>query len=223
MTSFLLIYPLMLAAIGRYVIPLASEHMGVDITPYNHVVLVAIAMITSKIVGIIAAFSLLDDRDDRIFLAVNVSPLSFDYYIWFKLVIIYLFSFVGTAFVIWFSDLADVSPGVVLAVSFLSAFAAPLSALLINCLATNKIEGFAALKALNTLVIFPIVSLFFSDAKEFIFSFEPGFWPAKALATAAIGHNVYRLSYNQYYFLGLVYVVFLNIIAYLAFKKKVSS
>jgi len=221
LTRFLLIYPAILAALGRFVIPLTADRTGWDVTPYNHVILVAIALVTSKITGALAAFSILDDRDDQILYTVRVAPLSFDFFIGLKLLLVYVFSFAGTAFVIWFSHLADLPGTIIISISLLASFSAPLTALLINYLASNKIEGFAAVKSLNVLVLFPIISLFFSDVKEFIFSFEPGFWPAKALSTAILPAGRFQLSFNGYYFAGLIYVIALNAIAYAAFKRKV--
>ncbi len=218
LTAFLLTYPLVLAAIGRFLI--AGGRLGTDLTPYYPIILIALSMITAKITGVLAAFSILDDRDDKIFYAVRVAPLSFDFYMGLKLFITYLFSFAGTAFVMWFSNLATLPAGVIVSISLLAALGAPLSALLINCMASNKIEGFAAVKALNALIIFPIVSLFFTDAKEFIFSFEPSFWPAKALNQTIIKKDIFQLSYNGYYFIGLAYVVILSIITYQIFKRK---
>jgi len=221
LTAFMLIYPLMLGAIGRYLVPVAEEKFGFGLGPYYHVILTVIALATAKVTGTLAAFSILDDRDDRVLYAVNVAPLSFFAFIGIKLLLVYVFSVAGTAFVIWFSGLADLPGGVIFAVSLIAAFAAPLFALLINCLASNKVEGFAALKSLNALIVFPVVSLFFRDAREFIFAFEPGFWPAKALSLAMIGKDIYPLSYSSYLWIGFGYVVVLNLLAYRLFCRRV--
>ncbi|MEW6244219.1 MAG: ABC transporter permease [Bacillota bacterium] len=221
LTAFMLIYPLMFGAIGRYLVPVAEEQLGFGLGPYYHVILAVIALATAKVTGTLAAFSILDDRDDRVFYAVNVAPLSLFAFISVKLLLVYVFSAAGTAFVIWFSNLASLPVAVILPVSMIAALAAPLFALLINCLASNKVEGFAALKSLNALIVFPVVSLFFQDAREFIYAFEPGFWPAKALSLAVIGKDVYQLSYSAYLSIGLMYAVALNLLAYRLFKKKV--
>ncbi len=38
--------------------------------------------------------------------------------------------------------------------------------LLINSLSSNKIQGFAVMKGLGTLIIFPIIALFFVNKKK---------------------------------------------------------
>lgn len=215
-----LFYPIMFALIGRYLIPLIERQANLNFKPYYPVILVSLGMITAKLLGAVVGFSILDDRDDNILLTVKVAPLSMEVFIGLKLVLIYVISFIGTAFVLWFANLAPVSAGVLFGVALVAAFQAPLLAILINYLATNKVEGFAAIKGLNTLIIFPIVALFFTDFKEFIFSFEPSFWPAKALFGAITGAPQ-QLGYQTYLIVGLVYAVVANVVAYRAFAKKV--
>ncbi|UTW68780.1 hypothetical protein KHA80_15340 [Anaerobacillus sp. HL2] len=60
------------------------------------------------------------------------------------------------------------------------ALSAPMVGLLINAFAKNKIEGFAMMKGIvSILIIFPIASLFFTDTKQWFFAFAPGFGPQK--------------------------------------------
>ena len=221
LTSFMVFYPLLLGLVGRYVIPLADQRTHVNLEAYYHVILTALILFVSRISGSVAAFSILDDRDDNILYSVKVAPLSLEFFIGLKLLMVFVLSFAGAAFILWFSDLVTLPTGVLFAVAFLASMGCPLTTLVINCVASNKVEGFAAVKALNSLVLFAIASLFFWDKKEFLFAFEPGFWPAKALSTAIIGEEVMQLSYNSYYAIGLAYALLLNIGAYMAFKKRV--
>ena len=61
---------------------------------------------------------------------------------------------------------------------------------------------------------------FFWDQKELFFSFAPGFWPAKALSSLIWGEGVLPLTFNQYYYIGLGYVILLNIVTYKVFLKR---
>ena len=75
------------------------------------------------------------------------------------------------------------------------------------------------MKAGGSIVVFPIVALFFNGVKELFFSFAPGFWSAKVISSLVRGGGLY-LTYNQYYFIGLIYMVILNILAYGLFLKR---
>jgi len=194
--------------------------MGSDLSPIYPIILVAISMISAKIAGAVVGFSILDDRDDNILYTVKVAPLSMEVFIGLKLLLVYILSTIGTIFVLWFAQLGQLSWGTIIGIALVAAIQAPLLALLINYVASNKVEGFAAIKGLNVLIVFPVVALFFHDIKEFLFAVEPSFWPAKALY-GALTNAPQQLSYNGYYLIGLAYGLTATFLAYKAFAKKV--
>jgi fluoroquinolone transport system permease protein len=65
-----------------------------------------------------------------------------------------------------------------------------------------------------------IIALFFNGARELFFSFAPGFWSAKLISSVVRGGCLY-LTYNQYYIVGLVYMIILNILAYRLFMNRI--
>lgn len=218
---FMIAWPLVLAAIIRFAVPIAEERFGMSFAPYYHVVLAAVVVLVSRVSGAIVAFSILDDRDDNVLFSVRVAPLSMEFYIGLKLFLVYVGSVIASAFAIWFSSLSDVSWGVILGVSAVAALGAPMAALLINVVAGNKVEGFAAIKATGISAVAPIVALFFFDAKEVWFAVEPGFWPAKALTAATLGNNMMRLNYGTYLSVGLAYGAALVLLLYRLFMRRV--
>lgn len=219
--AFFLVYPLIFAAAARWLVPLI-ETRSIPLTPYYYIMLGALALFTPLIFGAVAAFSILEDRDDNILLAIKVAPLSLGFFLGLKLLLVFLLSFLSSVFIIYFSDLAHVPLATVISVSLVGAGSAPLTALLINTLASNKVEGFAAVKGLGIMIILPVIALFFFDKKEFLFSFVPGFWPAKAMATAILPGHTFQMSYSAYLLIGLVYVALLNIVTYRLFKANVN-
>lgn len=221
LTSFMLMYPLLVGLVVRFVIPIAGERTGADLSAYYHIILAGLAMLVPRISGAVAAFSILDDRDDNILLSVKVAPLSLEFFIGLKLLLVYLFGLAGTAFALWVSGLVSLPWQVIMTISLLSSLSSPLTALLINVLAKNKVEGFAAVKGLNALTIAPIASLFFTGGRELLFAWEPGFWPAKAVSAAVAGEAAVYLNYSLYLAIGLAYVLVANALAYSAFRKRV--
>jgi len=51
----------------------------------------------------------------------------------------------------------------------------------------------------------------------------PAFWPAKIISTVARGEEIMYLNYNLYFWIGLGYVVIVNIISYVRFLKKMAG
>lgn len=219
MMGFMLGYPIICALLGRYFLPWLSEEYGFDFTPFIDLVLVILVLIIPIAYGALIGFSILDDRDDNVLTSIQVTPLSIHKFLSFRLIGVYLLCVIATVFVMWFSRIGDLSMKNIIAISFLASLEATISGLLINSFAKNKIEGFAIMKAGGSIIVFPIIALFFNGAKELFFSFAPGFWSAKVISSLVRGGGLY-LSYNQYFFIGFTYMIILNILTYLLFLKK---
>ncbi|NLW23282.1 MAG: ABC transporter permease subunit [Tissierellia bacterium] len=219
MMLFMLIYPVIFAILGRYLLPWLTERYGFNFEPFTDLILVILVLFIPIVYGSVIGFSLLEDRDDNVFINIRVTPLSIHQFIFFRLVGAYILSVLATIFVICFSKVGDISMKHIISISLLASLEAPIAGLLINALAKNKIEGFAVMKAGGSIIVFPIVALFFNGVKELFFSFAPGFWSAKVISSLVRGGGLY-LSYNQYYFIGLIYMILLNILAYGLFVKR---
>lgn len=219
MMGFMIAYPIIFALLGRYLLPWLSDKYGFNFEPFTDLILVILVLFIPIAYGALIGFSILDDRDDNVLTNIQVTPLSIHQFLSFRLIGVYFLCVISTIFVIWFSNVGDMSINHVVRISLLASLEAPISGLLINSFAKNKIEGFAIMKAGGSIIAFPIAGLFFNGAKELFFSFAPGFWSAKAISSIVRGGGLY-LSYNQYYFIGLVYMILLNIFAYLLFIRR---
>ncbi len=219
MMFFMLLYPLIFAFLGRFLLPWLTEKYAFNFEPFTDLILVILVLFIPISYGALIAFSLLEDRDDNVFTNIRVTPLSIHYFMGFRLVGVYIICVIATIFVIWFSKVGNIPMKNIISISLLASLEAPISGLLINALARNKIEGFAVMKAGGSIIVFPIVALFFNGAKELFFSFAPGFWSAKVISSLVRGGGLY-LTYKQYYFIGLIYMIILNILAYGLFLKR---
>lgn len=220
MMNFMFFYPILFGFIGRYIFPIIADSSGFSIDKFADLIIVVLVLITPFIYGALIGFSILDDKDDHILSAIKVTPLGLNRFLSFRLIIALVISFIACIYVMWFSDIGGLSLGSMAAISFLASLSAPATGLFINAVANNKIEGFAVMKGAGIIIIFPIIALFFMDKKELFFSFAPGFWPAKAISSLIRGEDILFLSYYQYYFIGLVYVILLNIASYKIFMKR---
>lgn len=220
MMGFMALYPFVFGLLGRYLFPWLENNSGFSTEVYGDLINVMLVLVVPISFGALIAFSILEDRDDNILGSVKVSPLSLGEFISFRLILILILSFVTTVFVLWFSDIGGLALGYIFAIGILAALEAPMYGLLINCLSNNKIEGFAVMKGLSALILFPIIALFFIDKKELFFAFAPGFWYSKALSSIFRGEGVLYLSFYQYYFIGLAYLSLLNVLAYFLFKRR---
>ncbi len=217
---FMLMYPVIFGIIGRFILPWAAESAGFQLEHYADMIIVILTLMTPHVFGAITGFSILDDRDDSILSSIQVTPMGIHRFLSFRLIMVLTLSLLACVYVIWFSDIGDMPPGKIFSISFLASLGAPLSGLLINALAKNKIEGFAVMKGTGIILIFPILALFFIDRTELLFSPAPGFWPAKAISSVIRGEGTLYLDYQQYYFIGLFYAFALNALMYRLFMQK---
>lgn len=221
MMGFMAVYPILFGLIGRFFIPWLADKNGFSIDIYADLIIVILTLIVPISFGALIAFSILEDRDDNILSSVKVTPLSINQFLSFRFIMVFILTYITTVFVIWFSNIGDIPIKNILTIAFLASLEAPMYGLLINSFSSNKIEGFAVMKGLGTLIIFPIIALFFIDKKELFFAFAPGFWSAKAISSIIRGKGILYLSYNQYYFIGLIYLAILNFLSYKLFTKRV--
>lgn len=219
--GFMIFYPVIFGVIGRYFLPYIAKNSDFHIKLYADLIVVILTLMTPQIYGGLIAFSILDDRDDHIFTSIRVTPLSIHQFLSFRLVIVTILSFLACVYVMWFSAIGEFSMKNILSISLLASLAAPMTGLFINVLSNNKIEGFAVMKGTGIILVFPIIALFFIDKKELLFSFAPGFWPAKAISSLIRGNGILLLTYHQYYFIGFVYILLLNVMVYRIFLRKI--
>lgn len=218
MTLILLLYPFMMGALGR----LLLDKTDIE-TSLVSMLIIAFGIVSGLIFGAMAGFSIMDDRDDHVFVSIKISPLNIKTYVWFKVAFItalsVLSNFVIYAFIDFKMDL-----GLFFVLSLLSSLQVPIHAFIINALASNKVEGFMAMKGSGFLLIFPIVSYFFLDIKQWLFAFAPSFWVFKAFQYEALkpmmdaGLISMPLNTSLYILIGFAYNLLLTVLLYKRFR-----
>lgn len=223
MMRFMLFYPLLFGIIGRYILPAIARTSDFSIEANADFILAVLTLITPVAFGALVGFSILEDRDDHIINSVKVTPLTFNQFMSFRLVMVFVLTFAACIFVMWFSAIGNLPWVDIIAVAFLASLGAPMTGLVINIFSRNKIEGFAVMKLFGIIIILPVVALIFTDAKELFFSAVPAFWPAKMISTVIRGEGQMFLNYNLYLVIGLAYVLLVNVLSYRKFVNKVAE
>jgi len=88
--------------------------------------------------------------------------------------------------------------------------------LIINVLASNKVQGFAVMKTLGGAFLLPLFALFIAENWKYVFGLIPNFWTFMAL------DKVLTIGTNDYIHLGVGFAVHLALLAVLfhTFNKK---
>jgi fluoroquinolone transport system permease protein len=221
MTMIMLLWPIFVGLILKLLI-------SREVIKGDEVALISmiIALLSGFAYGAMAGFSLLDDREDKVFESIQISPVKLDIYIWCKIGFIYILTVLASLFLIWFTGAVDVTIGKKIMIAVLVGLQMPIVAFIINSFAKNKVEGFVTMKATGFMFVFPVVGFYFLDAKEWLFSIVPIHWAAKAVQYAILEPQItagiisMNLNFYQYLVIGLIYNLILIVIMYTWFKRK---
>ena len=154
--KFLLIYPWVLGVFLRFIIPFITEGFAdtFDLSPYHLLIATFFGVsIVPALAGFVVGFLLLDERDDATLTALQVTPLSMNRYLGYRLALPLLLS-VASAYVVFaLMGLVAPSPLGLLPIVLLAALEGPIFALLLASWANNKVQGLALMKGMG--IFFP--------------------------------------------------------------------
>jgi fluoroquinolone transport system permease protein len=191
MLLWLPILPVFLALLFRFGLPALSvwiaERYAFDLKiTYPLIVSVFVPMV-GGFAGIVIGFLLLDERDDQTLLALMVTPMPPTSYLIYRLGLPMVISTVTTLAVFPLIGLVSISAPLLIAIAFLSSFAAPIIALFLATIAENKVAGLALMKLLNGILMLPVVAYFIPEPWQFLAGMLPTYWPLKVFWAASQG------------------------------------
>jgi fluoroquinolone transport system permease protein len=189
--KWMIFTPLLMVAAVRYVIPWIGarvfEQIGFDVTPYYPLIMSFIAMTVPFILGIVIGFLLLDQRDDHTLTALQVTPLSLNGYLAYRVTTPTIAAFFSTMLVIWGAGLVRLDAASLILISLSTALYAPIMALIFASFAQNKVQGLALNKASGVIMVPALIAYFIPGIWQYAFGIIPTYWPAKLFWTLAAG------------------------------------
>lgn len=139
--------------------------------------------------GMVVGFLLLDQRDDRTLIALQVTPLSLNGYLAYRLSVPTLLSVLLTLIVMPLAGFGGIGLGRLLLVAAVAGLLAPLLALALAVFAANKVQGFALMKAVGIILFPPLVAYFVPSGWQAVFGVFPSYWPARLYWLYLAGQN----------------------------------
>lgn len=205
---WMIFLPILLAIAARWLMPLILQWvgsiLGLDLMPnypplMGYALLVLIPFLAATVVG----FLLLDQRDDGTLSALQVTPLSINGYLLYRLSMPMLASILATLIVLPLSGVIQLPLFTLLLLAIGAAPLAPLMALALAVIAQNKVQGFAVMKASGIILLPPMIAYFLQGPWQLLLALAPPYWPAMMLWTA--GDPQFWL----YWSVGIAYQVLL--------------
>ncbi len=180
-------YPVMLIVISRILIHLIAPRIK-DMFPLAanfSVLFMVFSIAIPMIYSFLAAFLILDERDEHLLTVLRVMPISRNSYLIYRMFFMSLFAFIVLLIFPPLSGLVDgtqFSYPAYIPVALLFALFTPFLALLVSSFASNKVQAFAIFKIGGTVFILPIFAFFLNLGNlKYIFSPIPNFWSLMSL------------------------------------------
>jgi len=215
-------YPVMLIVISRILIHMIAPRIK-DMFPIAanfSVVFMFFTIAIPMIYSFLAAFLILDERDEHLLTVLRVMPISRNSYLIYRMFFLSLFAFIVLLIFPPLSGLVDGTQFSYLAyipVALLFAFFTPFLALLVGTFAQNKIQAFAIFKIGGTVFMLPIFAYFLNlgDLK-YIFSPIPNFWSLMSL-DSVVQNGTFDIAHLG---IGFVFHIVLIAALFYIFNKK---
>lgn len=189
---FLIIFPLPLALLLRFIIPemetTLQARLDFALAPYYPMIMAVFIITPAGVIGALYGLLLVDERDEGTLAVLRVMPVSFDAYLFARLAIP---TMLAALMVILCYPLAGLTPipfWAVIAIAIAGATAVPMAALAVVAIAPNKVAALAIFRLLNTIFALPAF-IFIAPAWQAAGWIVPSYWPMKALWLAADGHG----------------------------------
>lgn len=190
----LMIYPIINTLLLRYgLTPLRDWLMAkysFDLQPYAVLITSYLLVIMIPLfVGMVVGTLLLEEREDNTLSAMLVTPLSLGQLVGYRVWAAAVVSFLMIVVLVPLANVTQITMGLgqLLGLAALSAFNAPVTALLFFSFATDKVQAFAVLKVISLLNTITAVAFFIAPPWQYLFGLVPAFWAAKGFWVANMG------------------------------------
>jgi len=188
------IVPLLIALAARWVMPIVIQRLErvLDfelIAVYPAIMGAVLLQLVPLFTGIVVGFLLLDQRDDHTLTALQVTPLSLNGYLAYRLAAPTLLSVLLTLIVMPLAGFAGIGLGPLLLTAAVAGLLAPLFALALAAFAANKVQGFALIKAAGFILSPPLLAYFVPSGWQLALGIFPSYWPARLYWLYLAGQN----------------------------------
>jgi len=180
MYLFFAIYPIIFGGLGYFLVQWIHDEY--PLSNWDAITAMVLIIITGYVFGALIAFTLLDDKDDKVLLSLKITPISVKKYVYVKLLVGMVFGFVATlTLLVTTNFLPDANFLLLLAVAILGTIQVPSVALIVNSFSDNKVEGFVIMKLSAMVILFPVIGFMVTGWVQYFLGVAPGYWAGRVI------------------------------------------
>ncbi|AIQ68827.1 hypothetical protein [Paenibacillus graminis] len=181
--------PLALVLALRFGVPAVSglllQNLGFELSPYYELIMSFALLLVPLILGCMAGFMILDERDENMIQYFAVTPLTKRGYLGYRLGFVVILTVIYSLLLLTFSGLIPLRLGNILLLLPMLSLEAPMFALFLTAFASNKIEGLALSKGASILVLTPLIVFFVQSPWQYLGGIIPCFWPVRTFLSGS--------------------------------------
>lgn len=208
MLIYIMFIPVLFAILIRYGVPILREEFleKFDLINYYPLITGYYILLVPVLIGIVAGFLVLDERDEGIVQVLILTPLSKKGYLIYRIFMPMLISLFYILILTPVLGLVAVSIRSLIILGLLSMLESPITALFLTAFAGNKVEGLAFSKGLGLLMLLPLLR-FIKSKWTILAALIPFYWPVQGFLV--IGEQGFYFSILAGF---LVHLLFLFIL-----------
>lgn len=177
-----------------FLFPFILELTGFEISKYFPYVLTVSFLMTPQMLGTVAGFLMIDERDSNIYELMSVTPLGYSGYITNRLLIPLVFGVVYSVIGYYILNIYNLSIPLIIFIGILMGLEGTIASLILFNLADDKVKGLTISKAMG---VFPLVAL--ADLLEIKWisiasNFFPYYWISKIIIEPSSFYNILMAS-----------------------------
>jgi fluoroquinolone transport system permease protein len=178
MYFFFAVYPLIFGALGYFLVEwIHDKYPG---SPWDGITAMVLVVITGYVFGALIAFTLLDDKDDKVLMSLKITPISVQKYVYVKILVGMVFGFIATlTLLIATNFLPNANFFIIIGVALLGSVQVPSVALIVNSFSDNKVEGFVIMKLSGMVILFPVIGFLVTGWVQYFLGVAPGYWAGR--------------------------------------------
>ncbi len=181
--------PFLMGAFFKMVLPwadgLLTRELAFSIQPWYGLADGMLLCLTPMFVAMIAAFLLLEERDEGLGAFYQITPAAGVSYLLARIGLPMAWAFAGAVAVTALFGLSALPPAVLLAGALLSTLTGAALAMMVVSLAGNRVEGLALSKLMGVSFLGLFLVWFLPAPYHFALAFLPSFWIGKLLLDGA--------------------------------------
>lgn len=173
--NVLLFVPFIFAVFLRLAVPFI-ERYAPALSAYRALVLALFCMLAGIFPAFMMSFIMLDEKDESLFAAFRVLPISPRRFLLYRLTLVATASFGYAAIIVAGSGLVPFAAPTVLVLAAQCALLSPTATLIIVSVAANKIVGLTVLKGLFFALVLPAAAFVLSSGWLDLLAVLPSYW-----------------------------------------------